>query len=171
MEFIFFESALITLPVLKVLSSSTIEHTVMPVSLILSVAAFSVKDTPARLYTIPKISFIPAAIRPPKGTSAVPFSCFELTLINIALLSGPRVYSSTLLLIESKLSNVVIASCKVELSLTFKLPIVEIPIDDFVGIFEEADAFSMRTIDLGLADVDDLWIFEELGSVKRRFYP
>lgn len=171
MEFILFESALISLAILKVLRSSAIEHTVMPVSLILFVAAFSVQDTPSGLYTVSKISLIPAAIGPPKSASAVPLSSFELAFINIAFFSCPGVDSSTFLLIESKLTDIVIARCKVEFSLALKLSIVEVTIDDFVSIFEEADAFSVRTIDLGLADVDYLRIFEEFGSVEGRFDP
>lgn len=41
--------------------------------------------------------------------------------------------------------------------------------DNFVGIFEEADTFTMRTIDFSLSDIDNFSVLEEFGSIESRF--
>lgn len=46
---------------------------------------------------------------------------------------------------------------------------MKISIDNFMCIFEEADTFSMRSVDFSLSNVDDLTILEEFGSVEGRF--
>lgn len=169
MEFIFFEGTLVSLSILKILSSSSVEHPIMPVSFVLFMSTFSEKDTPSRLHTVSEITLVPTAIGPPKSTPAVSLSCFKLTLINIAFLSSPSVDSSTLFLIKPKLAYIVIAGSKVELSLALKLPIMEVSIYDFMCIFEEADSFTVGTIDLGLAYIDYLWILEKFRRIEGRF--
>lgn len=166
MEFVLLESALIPLSVFKVLGALAVKHAVVPISFVLPMTALSVQHPPPRLHPIPELPLVPAAIRPPECALAVPFPALELTLVHIALLSRPGVDTSSLLLVESELPYVVVPSCKVEFAMTFELPIVEIPIDNFVGVFEEADALSVRPVYLGLSEVDYLLVLEEFRSVE-----
>ena len=46
---------------------------------------------------------------------------------------------------------------------------MEISINDFMCIFEEADTFTVRSVDFGLSKVDDLLILEKFRSVESRF--
>ena len=171
MEFVLLEGALIPLTIFKVLGALAVEHAVVPISLVLPMTALPVQHSPSRLHPIPELPLVPAAIRPPECAFAVPLPALELTLVHIALLPRPGVYTSSLLLVESELPYIVIPCCKVEFTMTFKLPIVEIPVDNFVSIFEEADALSVRSVDLGLSEVDYLLILEEFGSVEGGFSP
>lgn len=41
--------------------------------------------------------------------------------------------------------------------------------DNFMGVFEEADTLTMRTIDFSLSDIGDLGILEEFWGVEGRF--
>lgn len=43
---------------------------------------------------------------------------------------------------------------------------MEVAVDDFMGVFEEADAFAVGTVDLCLSDVDYLIVLEELRGVE-----
>ena len=43
---------------------------------------------------------------------------------------------------------------------------MELAVNDFMGIFEEAKPFSMGSIDFGLSDIDYLRVFEEFRRVK-----
>jgi hypothetical protein len=38
---------------------------------------------------------------------------------------------------------------------------MELSVDDFMGILEEAETLSMRAINLRLSDINYFWIFEE----------
>ena len=53
--------------------------------------------------------------------------------------------------------------------MTFKLTVMEICINDFMCIFEEADTFTVRSVYFGLSKVDDLLILEKFRSVESRF--
>jgi len=168
MEFVFFEGALVALAVLEVLGAFAVKHAVVPVAFVFAMSAFPIKDTPPALHSIPKFTFIPTAIRPPKSASPIPLPSLEFPLINVAFFPRPSVHSSTFFFIEPELPNIVIPSREVQLPLTFQLPIVELTMDDLVGVFEEADSTPMRPVNLGLPYIDDLSIFEEFGSIKGR---
>jgi len=43
---------------------------------------------------------------------------------------------------------------------------MEISVDDFVGVLEEADTLSVRPVYLCLPKVNDFLVLEELGSVE-----
>lgn len=43
---------------------------------------------------------------------------------------------------------------------------MEFSVDNFVGIFEEADTLTMRTIDFSLSDIDNFSVLEEFGSIE-----
>jgi hypothetical protein len=165
-ELILLESPLVSLTVLEVLSALAVEHSIVPVSLVLAISTFSVQNTPSALHSISEITFIPATIAPPKSPPPITLSRFELSFVNVTLFSRPVINSSSFFLVEPELSQVVITRRKIELSLSFKLPVVEISIDDFVRALEKADALAMRPVDLGLPQVDYLCIFEEFGVVK-----
>lgn len=168
MEFVLLEGAFVALAVLEVLGAFTVEHAVVPVTFVLSVTSFSVEDSPSALHSISKISLIPAAIRPPEGSSTISFSRLKLPFIDIIFFASPSIHPSSFLLIKPKLANIVVSGCKVELSMSFKLTIMELPTDNFMCIFEEADAIAMRSIDLSLSNVDNFSIFEKFGWVEGR---
>jgi hypothetical protein len=146
-ELVLLEGAFVTLPVLEILCAFSVEHAVVPVALILSIATFSIQHSPTALDTIP-----------------------ELTLIDVALLTRPVVDASPLFLVKPELTKVVVASSEVELTLSLKLPIVEISVDDLVSALEETNALAVRSVDLSLSNIDDFCVFKEFGVVERRFY-
>ena len=166
MEFVLLEGALVALSVLEVLRALAVEHAVVPVSLILPVSAFSVKHAPAALDPVPELSLIPTAIAPPEGAPTVAFSRFELALIDVAFLSRPVIDSPSLLLVEPEFSDIVVSCGEVELSLSLQLPVVELPLDNFVSALEETNPLAVRTVHLGLPDVDYLSVLEKLGIVE-----
>lgn len=43
---------------------------------------------------------------------------------------------------------------------------MELPVNDLMGILEEAETFPMRTIHFGFPNVHYLWVLEELGRVE-----
>lgn len=47
---------------------------------------------------------------------------------------------------------------------------MEISINNLVGVFEEADSFTVRTVDLRLTNIDYFSVLEKLRSVKGRFH-
>lgn len=165
-ELVLLKGTLVSLSILEELRASTVKHSVVPVPLVLLVSPFSVEDAPARLDTVSKITLIPAAVRPPESSSSISFAAFELSLIDVAFLSSPSVDSTAFLFIEPELSDIVIPGGEVEFSLALQLSVMELAVNDFVGIFEEADAFAVRAVDLGFSNVDDFWIFKELGGVE-----
>ena len=169
MEFVLLERALITLAIFKVLGALPVEHAIVPVPLVLPMTAFSVQHSPSRLHPVSELPLVPTAIRPPEGTFTVPLPALELALIHVALLPRPCVNTPSLLLVESELPYVVISCCKVEFAMAFELPVVEIPVYDFVSVFEEADALAVRPVDFGLPEVDNLLVLEEFGSVEGGF--
>jgi hypothetical protein len=169
-ELVLLEGAFVTLPVLEILCAFSVEHAVVPVALILSIATFSIQHSPTTLDTIPELTLIPAAITPPESTAPIAFSALELTLIDVALLTRPVVDASPLFLVKPELTKVVVASSEVELTLSLKLPIVEISVDDLVSTLEEANALAVRSVDLSLSNIDDFCVFKEFGVVERRFY-
>ncbi len=114
MEFVLLEAALETFTILKVLGALALEHTVRPVTLILFLVVQPVENAPAGLYTIFEVTFIAAAIAPPKDTPSITFASLKLTLVDIGVFSRPFVKSSALLLIAFKLSNVIISTVKVQ---------------------------------------------------------
>jgi hypothetical protein len=165
-EFVLFEGAFVALAVLEVLGSFAVEHSVVPVSFVLLYSSFSVEDSPSTLHTISEVTFVPAAITPPKSSFSVSLSRFEFSLINIALFPSPSINTSSFFLIESEFTKIVVSCCEVQLTLSFKLAVMELSIDNLMGILEEAKTFSMGTIYFSLSDVDYLWVFEELGGVE-----
>jgi hypothetical protein len=171
MEFVLLEGALVALTVLEVLGALAVEHAVVPVALVLPVPAFPVQHSPTCLHAVPEISLIPAAVRPPEGPASISLAAFELSLVDVALLAGPGVYTSALFLVEAELSHVIVSSGKVELSLSFQLTVVEVTVDDLVSVFEEADTFAVGSVDLGFSDVNYFWVFEEFRSVEGGFRP
>ena len=50
--------------------------------------------------------------------------------------------------------------------MTFKLTVVEIAVDNFMGVLEEADTFSMRSIDFSFSQIDNFLILKKFGSVE-----
>lgn len=119
MKLVFLESALISLPILKVLCALAIEHAVVPVTFVLPVATLPIENAPAALNSVSKLSLVPTAVAPPESAPAVALACLELALINITFLSSPVVDTSSFLFVKSKLANVVVTCCEVELSLSF----------------------------------------------------
>ena len=148
MELVLLEGTLVPLPILEVLRPLAVEHPVVPVALELPMAALTIEHSPTALHSVSELPFIPAAIRPPEGTFSVPFASLELPLVNIAFLARPGIDASSFLLVEPELSNIVVPSREVEFALSFQLSVVEVPIDDLMGILEEAHPLSMRTVDL-----------------------
>ena len=47
---------------------------------------------------------------------------------------------------------------------------MEVSINNLVGVFEEADSFTVRTVDLRLTNIDYFSVLEKLRSVKGRFH-
>lgn len=43
---------------------------------------------------------------------------------------------------------------------------MEVSIDDFVSVFEEADTFAMWSVDLGFPEIDNFIVFEEFRGVE-----
>lgn len=166
MEFVFLEGALVALSVFEVLGALSVEHAVVPISLVLLVPALSVEHAPTTLDSVSELSLIPTAIAPPESSPAVAFPRFELALINVALLSRPIVDSPSLLLVKPELSDVVVSSGEIELPLSFQLSVVELTVDNFVSALEETNSLTVRTVHLGLPDVDYLSVLEKFGIVE-----
>jgi hypothetical protein len=138
----------------------------VPVSLILPVSALSVKHAPAALDPVPELSLIPTAIAPPESSLTIALSRLELSLINITFLASPVVYTPSFLFVKPEFSNVEVTSCKIELSLAFKLSIVELPMDDLVSTLEKTDSLAVRSVHLGLPDVDNFSVLEKFGIIE-----
>lgn len=166
MEFVLFEGALIAFAVFEILGAFAVEHAVVPIAFILAMPSFSVENTPSALHSVSKFSLVPAAIRPPERSPTVSFASLELSLINIAFFTSPSVNSSPLLFVKSELSYVVVSSGEVQLALTLKLSIMELSVNDFMSIFEEADSATMGPINFCFADVYNFCVFEEFRSVE-----
>ena len=118
MELVLLKRTLVALPVFEVLRAFAVKHTVVPVSLVLSVPAFPVQHAPTALYTVTEVAFVPTTVRPPESTTPITFSSLELALIDVALFPSPCVYAPSLFLVEPKLPNVVVPSGKVQLALS-----------------------------------------------------
>ena len=118
--------------------------------------------------SLSELAFVPAAVGPPEGASAVALARFEFTLVHVALLAGPSIDSPALFLVEPELSDVVISGGEVEFPPAFQLPIVELPVDYFMRVFEEADPLPMRPVYFGLPHINDLRVFEKFRSVEGR---
>lgn len=166
MKFILFESALVALAVLEELDTFAIEHTVVPIPLVLFMTALSIENSPSTLHSIPKLPFIPAAITPPKGAFSITLSCLKLSFINITFLSSPVIDASAFLLIKLKFANIIISSGKVKLALSLKLSIMKLSTNDLLSIFEEADSLTMRPIDFNFPNINNLRILEEFRTIK-----
>ena len=117
MELILFEVTFVSLPVVKVLNSFSVKHTVLPDTLILLLATFPEQGAKPTLNPLLKLTLIPAAIRPPKRPPAVPFPRSELTLIHIRLLARPPVQPPALLLVKPEIPHIIVPSGKVQLTL------------------------------------------------------
>ncbi len=166
MELVVLERPLVPLSVLEVLRALAVEHAVVPVALVLAVPALSIEHSPAALHSISEFPLVPASIGPPERPSSVPLPGFELTLVNVALLARPGVHSSALFLVEAELTDVVVAGGEVQLPMTFKLPVVELPVYYFVGVLEEADSPAMWPVDFGLPNVNNLRVLEKFRGVE-----
>lgn len=81
MEFVLLERSLVFLTVLEELGPLSIEHSVVPRTFILFVAALSEKGSIAALDPVSELAFIPASIRPPEGSPAISFALHELSFI------------------------------------------------------------------------------------------
>ena len=166
MELVLLEGTLVPLAVLEVLRTLPVEHAVMPVAFVLPVPAFPIQHSPARLHSVSEVALVPAPIRPPERSSSVTLASLELPLVNVAFLSGPSVYAPSFLFVESELSDVVVPCCEIEFSLPLELTVMEVSVDDFVSVLEEADASTMGPVDFSLSQVDDLVVLEKLGGIE-----
>lgn len=119
MELVLLKGAFVPFAVLEVLCSLAVEHAVVPVPLVLSVPALTVKNAPTALNAVSELAFVPTSIAPPESTTTVTFASLELALVNVAFLASPVVNASALLLIEAELAQVKISSRKVKLPLAF----------------------------------------------------
>lgn len=165
MKLILLEGALVSLAILEVLRAFAVKHAIMPIALVFAISSFPVQDSPSALNSVSELALVPTAIAPPESTTAVSLASFELSLVDVALLPSPTVNASSFLLIEPKLSNVEISSCKVELTLALQLSVVELSLNDLVRAFKEANTLAMRPVDLSLSNVGNLSIFKEFRIV------
>ena len=166
MELVLLEIPLVTLAVVKVLDTLAVKHAILPTALVLFGSSLAVEDSLTALDAVLELTFIPAAVCPPERTAAVSLTRLELTLVYIRLLPRPPIHSAALLLVKLELPNVVVPSGKVQLSMALELAVDELAGDDFVGVLEETDTLAVRTIDFGLADVDDLGVLVEFGVIE-----
>jgi len=83
MELVLLERALKALAVLEILDALSVEHSVSPVTFVLSFVGLPVKHTESRLNSIFKVALVAAAIAPPEYTPAVTFASFELSFVDI----------------------------------------------------------------------------------------
>lgn len=119
MEFVLFERSFILLPILEILSSFSIKHSIMPRPLIFNMPSISMQNSKSTLHSITKLSFVPTSICPPEGAPTISFSFHKLPFVQIRLFPCPLVKSSPVLFIEFELSNIIIPTGKIQLSHTF----------------------------------------------------
>ena len=170
MEFVLFERTIILLSIFEKLDSFPIEHSIVPWSFILFVSSFSEKCPISTLHSISELAFIPTSISPPKCSSSISLSFHELTFIKIWLFARPLIQTPSILFIEFKFSHIVISTCKVKLTHSFKLPIFEFTKDDFLRIFIVAEPSSMRPVNFCLSDINDILVLVEFRGVKFRLH-
>lgn len=151
MELILFKVTFVSLAVVEVLNSLSVEHAVLPDTLILLLATFPEQGPKPTLHPLLKLALIPAAIRPPKRPPAIPFARSELTLIHIRLLSRPPIQPPAFLLIKPEIPHIIVPSGKVQLTLALELTVSELPVDDLVSVLEEAHATAVGAVDFCLA--------------------
>lgn len=83
MELVLLERALKALTVLEILDALSVEHSVRPVTFVLSFVGLPVKHTESRLNSIFKVALVAATVAPPEYTPAVTFASFELSFVDI----------------------------------------------------------------------------------------
>ena len=171
MELVLLECPLVPLSVLEILGALPIKHTVVPTALVLTVAPLSEESSPTALHPIPELTLVPATVAPPEGPSAIALACLKLSLVHVALLAGPVVNAPSLLLVKTELTQVVVSSSKVELALALQLTVMELTVNDLVGVLEKAHALTVGPIHLCLPQVHDLTILKELRIVEGGLHP
>lgn len=158
MEFVLFETAFVSLSILECLYPFTIKHSIAPSSLVFDCVVCSMECTISTLNTIFKVSFISASITPPEHSSSIPFTPFEFPFIYIHI--SPSVYSSSFLLIISKLSNIWISFIKIQFPKPRDMPIDKLSIDNLLCCFIIDDSYSMWLIIFDLANVGYFRVFK-----------
>ena len=104
MELVLLEHSFISLSILEILSTLAIKHPIMPITLVLLMPTLSEQHSPTTLHTVSELSLVPTSIAPPKSTLTVTLTRLELTLVHVALLTSPVVYTPTFFFVESELT-------------------------------------------------------------------
>jgi hypothetical protein len=85
MELVLLKCTLESLTILEVLYALSIEHSIHPAALVLFLIGLPVKDAITRLNTIFEVAFVAATIAPPKHSSAISLTSFELTFVHVGI--------------------------------------------------------------------------------------
>ena len=166
MELVLFECSFEALTVLEVLHALAFEHSVCPAAFILFLVVLSVQDTVARLHSILEESFVATTIAPPEDASTVSFTPFELSFVDIGVFPRPFVKSSTLLFICLELPKIVIATIEIQLTATFDMTIMEVPVNYFLTAFIKSNSISLRSLTFCLSNVDHIDILDKIRFIE-----
>ena len=110
MKLILLKCPLVLLPILKVLHTLPVKHPIVPITLVLSMPSVPIQHSVSTLNTIPELTLIPAAVRPPERAPPISLPLHELSFVEIRLLSCPLIQSSSIFLIKFEFTKIVVAT-------------------------------------------------------------
>lgn len=135
-----------------------------PISLILKDLFFPIETSKSSLIAVLESSNIFWAVSPPKSSTAMPPAILKFALIQIAFkLIVPSMRAPTIFAVVSKLSQVIISSLVIELSMALSFAVDEGSHYHFIARFWIQSPFAPWSVLLGLADI---YIFRRLEQFR-----